>query len=300
MPDRNTEIPDPAVEAEAIRVTRPRAGVALVSIVSAPLGVLRHDVKRALWSVLCRLETDPEVRCMVLTGTGKAFSVGSDIRDFSQDVGWLLENDYWEAGLNQVIEDARFPVIAGCNGHTLGGGAVLALACDIRVASASARFGFPEVKVGAFASGSGTQRLPRLVGRGRALDLLLTGRIIDAAEALAYGLIEYVFPDGEMIEKTLDMAEGIASFPGSVTSATKRCVNAGLREGIRSGLALEQDLRVRTGRGADAAEGRQAFLEKRPARFNLKQPAQGTRLPGKEETGRGLRDALPVNKPSEE
>ena len=274
MSNRDAEIPNPAEEADAIRVTSPRAGVALVSIVSAPLGVLRHAVKRALWSALRRLEADPGVRCMVLTGTGKAFSVGSDIRDFSQEVGWLLENDYWETGLNQAVEDARFPVIAACNGHALGGGAVLAMACDIRVAAASAKFGFPEVKVGAFASGSGTQRLPRLVGRGRALDLLLTGRVIDAAEALAYGLVEYVFPDGEMVEKTLDIAAGIAAFPGGVTAATKRCVNVGLREGIRAGLALEQELRVRTGRGADAAEGRQAFLEKRPARFNVNDPPE--------------------------
>lgn len=274
MTDHRLEIPRPAEEADAIRVTRPREGVALATIVSEPLGVLRHAVKRALWSVLRRLEADPTIRCLVLTGMGRAFSVGSDIRDFSQDVGWLLENDYWEAGLNQVIEDARFPVIAACNGHALGGGAVLSLACDIRVASASARFGFPEVKVGAFASGSGTQRLPRLVGRGRALDLLLTGRVIDAAEALAYGLVEHVFPDGEMVEKTLDMAEGIALFPGAVTAATKRCVNVGLREGILTGLALEQDLRVKTGRGADAAEGRQAFLEKRPPRFNVNDPPE--------------------------
>ena len=274
MSNRDAEIPNPSEEVDAIRVTRPRPGVALVSIVSAPLGVLRHAVKRALWSALRRLEADPGVRCMVLTGTGKAFSVGSDIRDFSREVGWLLENDYWEAGLNQAVEDARFPVIAACNGHTLGGGAVLALACDLRVAATSAKFGFPEVKVGAFASGSGTQRLPRIVGRGRALDLLLTGRVIDAAEALAYGLVEYVFPDGEMVEKTLDIAAGIAAFPGAVTAATKRCVTVGLREGIRSGLALEQELRVRTGRGADASEGRQAFLEKRPARFNVNTPPE--------------------------
>ena len=274
MADLNAEIQTPDEEADAVRVTRPRAGVALVSIVSAPLGVLRHAVKRALGSALRQLEADPEVRCLVLTGTGKAFSVGSDIRDFSRDVGWLLENDYWEAGLNQAIEDARFPVIAACNGHTLGGGAVLAPACDIRVAAASAKFGFPEVKVGAFASGSGTQRLPRLVGRGRALDLLLTGRVIDAAEALSYGLVEYLFPDAEMIERTLEMAEGIAAFPGPATAATKRCVNVGLREGIRAGLALEQELRIRTGRGADASEGRQAFLEKRPARFNVNEPRE--------------------------
>jgi enoyl-CoA hydratase/carnithine racemase len=199
---------------------------------------------------------------------GKAFSVGSDIRDFSQEVGWLLENDYRESTLNQMLEDARFPIIAACNGHTLGGGAVLALACDFRVASTTAKFGFPEVKVGAFASGSGTQRLPRLVGRGRALDLLLSGRVITANEALQYGLVEYVYPDGEMLAKAIEMAETIASYSGQVTAATKRCVNQGLREGWQAGLALESDLRVKTGRGADSVEGRAAFLEKREPKFN--------------------------------
>jgi enoyl-CoA hydratase/carnithine racemase len=255
-------------ETSAIQVARPYEGVAVITICSEPLGVLRHAVKRALASTLAQLQDDPSVRCAVLTGVGRAFTVGSDIRDFSQEVGWLLENDYWEASLNQQIEDCRFPVIAACNGHALGGGAVLALACDFRVAAASARFGFPEVKVGAFASGSGTQRLPRLVGRGRALDLLLTGRVISADEALQYGLVEYVYPDAEMLEKAIDLAKQIASYSGIVTAATKRCVNEGLRGGWEAGLALESDLRVKTGRGADAVEGRNAFLEKRDPRFN--------------------------------
>lgn len=255
-------------ETSAVEISRPHTGVAVITISSEPLGVLRHSVKRALMSTFTQLEQDLSVRCVVLTGVGKAFSVGSDIRDFSQEVGWLLENDYWEAGLNQQIEDCRFPVIAACNGHALGGGAVLALACDLRVASASAKFGFPEVKVGAFASGSGTQRLPRLVGRGRALDLLLTGRVISAEDALQYGLVEYVFPDGEMLEKAIDLASLIASYAGPVTSATKRCVNQGLREGWQTGLALESELRVETGRGSDAVEGRTAFLEKREPQFN--------------------------------
>ncbi len=257
-------------ETSSIQITRPREGVAQVTMMSAPLGVLRHAVKRALLRALKELEADESVRCAVLTGFGKAFSVGSDIRDFSQEVGWLLENDYVEAGLNQAVEDARFPIIAACNGFAMGGGAVLALACDLRVAAASAKFGFPEVKVGAFASGSGTQRLPRLVGRGRALDLLLTGRSISAEEALQYGLVEYVYPDDEMLEKALELAALIASMPGAVTAATKRCVNTGLREGIQAGLAQEMDQRVKTGRGADAVEGRSAFLEKREPRFNQK------------------------------
>lgn len=256
------------VEREAIQVTCPENGVALITIASTPLGVLRHSVKRALMETLTELQKDLSVRCAILTGTGKAFSVGSDITDFSQQVGWLLENDYWEATLNQMIEDARFPVIAACNGHALGGGAVLALACDFRTAAQSAKFGFPEVKVGAFASGSGTQRLPRLLGRGRAMDLLLTGRVINADEALDFGLVEYVFPDDQLIPETLSIARAIANYSGLVTAATKKCVNTGLREGMEAGLALESDLRVKTGRGPDAIEGRAAFLEKRSPEFN--------------------------------
>jgi enoyl-CoA hydratase/carnithine racemase len=258
----------PNEETSAIQVARPRDGVVVITIVSEPLGVLRHTVKRALMRVLAELEQDTTVRCAVLTGIGKAFSVGSDIRDFSQEVGWLLENDYWESNLNQMIEDARFPIIAACNGHALGGGAVLALACDFRVAASSAKFGFPEVKVGAFASGSGTQRLPRLVGRGRALELLLTGRVINADEALQYGLVEYVYPEGDMLEKTVELARQIASYSRPVTAATKLSVNRGLRDGWQTGLALESDLRVKTGRGSDASEGRMAFLEKREPKFN--------------------------------
>ncbi len=258
----------PQEEEDSIRVKRPGDGVVILTISSEPLGVLRHAVKRTLVRIIQELDQDPSVRCVLLTGMGKAFSVGSDIRDFSQEPGWLLENDYWEAGLNQALEEARFPIIAVCNGHTLGGGAVLALACDFRMGSATARFGFPEVKVGAFASGSGTQRLPRLVGRGRALELLLTGRVISAAEALQIGLVEFVYPDEILQEKALDLATLIASYPGGATEATKLCVNTGLREGWQTGLALESDLRVKTGRGLDAIEGREAFLEKRDPKFN--------------------------------
>lgn len=254
-------------ESEAIRVEHPRPGVALITIASAPLGVLRFGVKRALQAALEELEADPAVHCLVLTGAGKAFSVGSDIRSFKQDTGWLLENEYVEAGLNAAIENSRLPVIAACNGYTLGGGAVLALACDIRIAVDTAHFGFPEVKVGAFASGSGTQRLPQLVGRGRALDLLLTGRTIPASEALSIGLVEYVVPESELLERALELAEQIAANAAPAVAATKWCVNTGLREGFEAGLAQERRLRVETGAGPDAIEGRAAFLEKRPPRF---------------------------------
>ncbi len=258
----------PKMETSAITVKHPREGIAVISIQSEPLGVLRFSVKRAIQDKLAELEANARIRCLVLTGAGRAFSVGSDIRDFRQEVGWLLENEHVEAGLNAAIEASRLPVIAACNGYTLGGGAVLALACDLRMAAESAQFGFPEVKVGAFASGSGTQRLPRLVGRGRALDLLLTGRTIDAAEALAIGLVEYVVPDEELLEQAVNLAAQIAENAGPAISATKRCVNTGLRDGFEAGLAMERQLRVATGTGPEAAEGKAAFLEKRTPHFN--------------------------------
>ena len=264
---KKSSLPD-LIEENAIQLSHPRDGVALLTIQSKPLGVLRFAVKRAIEEKIHALEADPNVRCLVLTGSENAFSVGSDIRDFSIEVGWLLENEYVEAGLNAAIEKSRLPVIAALNGHALGGGAVLALACDIRVAAESAHIGFPEIKVGAFASGSGTQRLPRLVGRGRALDLMFTGRTIDAQEALRIGLVEYVVPDNDLLNITFDLAEQIASYSAPVITAIKRCVNAGLQEGFEAGLAMEREMRVQTGRGSDAIEGRQAFLEKRKPKFN--------------------------------
>lgn len=263
----NIDFESSELDPEAIRLEYPRDGVCLITISSQPLGVLRFKVKQTLQVALKKLEGDPRIRCLVLTGTGRAFSVGSDIKDFRQDIGWLLENEYIEAGLNAAIENSTLPVIAACNGFTLGGGAVLALACDLRIAARSAKFGFPEVKVGAFASGSGTQRLPRLVGRGRALDLLLTGRTLDASEALEIGLVEYVVADEELLDQALEIAAQIASNASPSVSATKRCVNVGLRDGFEAGLAMERKLRVETGTGPDAAEGKAAFLEKRPPKF---------------------------------
>lgn len=256
-----------SLETNAIQIERPFPGVVLITIRSQPLGVLRFGVKRALRAALAELETDRTVRCVVLTGVEKAFSVGSDINDFSTEVGWLLENDYVEAGLNATIENSRLPLIAAVNGYALGGGAVLALACDIRMAAQSAKFGFPEVKVGAFASGSGTQRLPRLIGRGRALDLLMTGRTIDAQEALRIGLVEYVVPDEELLDRVLELAVAIGTNSALAVSASKYCVTVGLRDGFEAGLAAEREQRIQTGRGPDAIEGRNAFLEKRKPNF---------------------------------
>jgi enoyl-CoA hydratase/carnithine racemase len=259
--------PQEMLDTDSIQIEHPVDGVVLITIRSQPLGVLRFGVKRALQEALATLEADRNVRCVVLTGIEKAFSVGSDIKDFSTEIGWLLENDYVEAGLNAAIEDSRLPIIAAINGFAFGGGAVLVLACDIRMAAQSAKIGFPEVKVGAFASGSGTQRLPRLVGRGCALDLLMTGRTIDAEEALRIGLVEYVIPDEELLDQAFELASTIAENAPLAVSASKHCVTVGLRDGFEAGLAAEREMRIQTGRGPDAIEGRNAFLEKRKPDF---------------------------------
>jgi enoyl-CoA hydratase/carnithine racemase len=256
-----------AQDSESVLVTRPSAHVAVLQIVEKPLGVLRIAAKRAISRALSELEADPTVRCVILTGTGNAFSVGSDIREFQRDRGWLLGAEEAENALNDQIEAARFAVIAAINAAALGGGAVLALACDIRIAGRSARIGLPEVKVGAFASGSGTQRLPRLIGRGRALLLLMTGRIIEAAEAERIGLIEQVVEDDHLMTAALSVAAEIATMPPNAVAASKRCVNEGLRYGWQAGMQREAVNVVELGMSDEAVEGQRAFIEKRPPRF---------------------------------
>jgi enoyl-CoA hydratase/carnithine racemase len=260
------------VESGAATVRDGGGGVAVLTLGSEPLGVLRQAVKRALREAILTCEADPSIRALVLTGTGRAFSVGSDVKEFVADPAWLGPAARVDQGLNLLIEDSRLPVIAALNGLTLGGGLELALACDIRIAAASAVLGLPEVMVGAFASGGGTQRLPRLVGPGRALELLLTGRTFDALEAHRIGLVEEVVEDAELLARAISMAGVIASMPVPGIAASKRCLQTGLRAGREAGHALENELTVAVGLTADAIEGQRAFVEKRKPRFGTGEP----------------------------
>ena len=251
---------------DAVILTRPAPHVAVVTIASQPLGVLRISVKERMLATLRSLEEDRSIRVVVLTGSGKTFSVGSDVREFERDAGWLLKAEQAENALNDFITWSRLPVIAAINGHALGGGMVLALACDIRIAHRGARLGVPEVKVGAFASGSGTQRLPALIGRGKALLLLMTGRIVDASEAERLGLVESVV-DTDVVAAAVTIAEEIAAMPPAAVAASKRCVSVGLDQGWAAGMAEEARQVVSLGLSDDAAEGQLAFIEKRAPRF---------------------------------
>jgi enoyl-CoA hydratase/carnithine racemase len=253
-------------ETEAVTLERLPGRVAVLTLRSEPLGVLRQAVKRALYRTLVEAEADVEVRALVFTGQGRAFSVGSDVREFERDTGWLASAALTDQGLADALEQSRLPVIAALNGLTLGGGLETALACDIRIAAQSARLGVPEVIVGAFASGGGTQRLPRVVGPGRALELLLTGRIIDPEEAARIGLVEQIVPDDALLVTAIGLARTIAEKPVGGIAATKRTLQAGLRDPA-DGYRLERKLTIAVGMTDDAVEGQRAFIEKRAASF---------------------------------
>jgi len=242
-------------------------GVVLVRITAKPFGVFTIGARRQLTAFLETVDTAHGARCVVLTGTGKSFSAGSNIREFEATAAWIEEARRVETRLNETIERGPVPVIAACNGHTLGGGAVMALACDFRIAGRSATFGVPEVKLGAMPTATGTMRLPLLVGRGQALRLILTGRPIDAAEALRIGLFEEVVDDDQLEARALELAAEIAAVSPEAVSAARRCVSASLRLGYQAGLMMEEELTVPLGLSDDAIEGKAAFVEKRAPRF---------------------------------
>lgn len=242
-------------------------GVILVRIVAEPLGVLTVTARRTLTAFLATVDRAHGARVVVLTGSGRAFSAGSDIREFCPTAEWLEEARRVETELNETIELGPVPVVAACNGHTLGGGAVMALACDFRIAAASATFGLPEVMIGAMPTATGTMRLPLLVGRGQALRLILTAERIGAAEAHRLGIFEEVVADEALLARAIEIASRIAGASPQAVSAARRCIAAAVRQGYAAGLLMEEALTVPLGLSADAAEGKAAFLEKRPPRF---------------------------------
>ncbi len=213
-----------------------------------------------------------EIRVVIITGAGeKAFAAGADIRQFpalTPEAAWKFSRH--GQAVFQKIEDLGKPVIAAVNGFALGGGCELALACHLRYAADSARFGQPEVGLGVIAGYGGTQRLPRLLGSGRALELLLSGRMLNASEALQIGLVNGVFPKMKLMEEVGAIARQIASKGPKALEYTLSAVNGGLSKSLEDGLVLEADYFKRVFETQDRVEGSTAFLEKRPPDFKGK------------------------------
>jgi enoyl-CoA hydratase len=207
--------------------------------------------------------TSDDVGVVVLAGNGgKAFASGADLAEGAQ----LDADDYLAQASARRIYDAIAecprPVIAMIDGWCLGGGCELALACDLRVASDRSRFGQPEVGLGLIPGGGGTQRLPRLVGPGQALRLILTGAVVDADEALRLGLVEQVVPAGELAATVEELAATLASRSPVALALAKRAVRAAMDLPLAEGLALERDLMGEAMRSDDAKDAIAAFLEK--------------------------------------
>jgi enoyl-CoA hydratase len=247
-----------------------REGVATVTV-NRPdkLNALNDRTVAELDDAFASLGSDPAVRGVILTGAGeKAFVAGADIGELA-DQSPVAGQDRSLRGQKVLdrIEGLGKPVVAAINGFALGGGCELALACHVRVAAEGARLGTPEVKLGIMCGYGGTQRLPRLVGRGRALEMLLTGEMVDAQEALRIGLVNRVVPKEKLREETEALLRKmLANGPVSLRF-TLDAVRAGLETPLEQGLAHEATLFGLICTTEDMKEGTRAFLEKRPARF---------------------------------
>ncbi len=231
------------------------------------LNALNHATFSELEIVFNELAASATVRAILVTGAGeRAFAAGADIHELaalSGDEGQRLASRGQR--IFDLIENCGKPVIACVNGFALGGGCELAMACTIRVASESAKFGQPEVKLGLVPGYGGSQRLPRLVGKGAALKLLLTGEIVSAAEAYRIGLVDEVVPAAELLERAEQLALTIAANAPLAVRHTISAVHTGYDLPLRQALALEAALFGLCCSTDDKAEGTQAFLEKRPA-----------------------------------
>jgi enoyl-CoA hydratase/carnithine racemase len=212
---------------------------------------------------------DAAVRGVILTGSGeKAFAAGADIAEMSNYTAVEAEEGTRRGqGLTELIENLGKPVIAAVNGFALGGGCELAMSCSIRIAAESAKFGQPEVKLGVMPGYGGTQRLPRLVGKGRALKLILSGDIIDASEAYRIGLVDELVPGAQLTERAETVLKKIiANAPFSVKYALE-AVNKGQDTSVAEGLIIEASLFAVCASTDDKKEGMSAFLEKRAPKF---------------------------------
>jgi len=236
------------------------------------LNALSNELIQELDELLDGVENDEDLRVLVVTGAGeKAFVAGADIQELvDRDAVVGRKVSRTRQAVFYRIENMPIPVIAAVNGYAVGGGLELALACSIRIGSENAQFGAPEVKLGIIPGDGGTQRLPRLVGLGRAMEMVLTGDFIDAQEAYRIGLINKVVPQDRLMETTMALAEKIAKRPPLAVQYAKEVVNRSQEGDVASGYALESSLHALTCTTEDKKEGVQAFLEKRKGTFKGK------------------------------
>jgi enoyl-CoA hydratase len=226
------------------------------------LNALNHKMMVDLTSCLEQLDSDEAVKCIVITGNEKAFAAGADVKEMaaSDAMGMVLRDDFkvWDK-----IRRIRKPLIAAVSGFALGGGCELAMMCDIVVASETAKFGEPEINIGIMPGAGGTQRLARTVGKHKAMEMVLTGDMIDAAEALRRGLVNKVVPSEMLLDEARKLAKVIASKPPVAVRLAKESVLESFEVPLKEGLAFERKNFYMLFSSEDQKEGMRAFMEKR-------------------------------------
>jgi len=215
----------------------------------------------------CTINQDDEVRVVIVTGAGEVFCSGFDLAELRSVSADNLKQMNSASLSSKAVAGLNCPVIAAINGDTLGAGLELALSCDIRICSENARFGLPETSYGIIPGGGGTQRLPRIVGKGKAAEMVITAELIDAAEAYRVGLVAKVVPKQGLTEEAGEIARKLISRAPIAVRYAKEAVNKGLDMTLAQGLRLEADLSFLLQTTKDRAEGIKAFLEKRKAQF---------------------------------
>ena len=252
-------------------LTKTEGRVAIITL-NRPkqLNALNDQLMDELGAALKAFDADEQIGCMILTGSEKAFAAGADIGamahfSFADAYGKDFITRNWEQ-----IRSIRKPVIAAVSGFALGGGCELAMMCDFIIAAENARFGQPEIKLGIIPGAGGTQRLPRAVGKSKAMDLALTGRMMDAAEAERSGLVSRVVPVDKLMDEALGAALMICSYGQMAVMAAKESVNRSFEGSLSDGVMFERRMFHSLFATSDQKEGMDAFVNKRPAVFQHK------------------------------
>jgi enoyl-CoA hydratase len=252
-------------EETIIVATKGRVGCITLNRPKA-LNALNTQLMGEFVAAASAFDRDPGIGCMLVTGSEKAFAAGADIKEMqNQSYMDMYLNDFF--GAWERLIGLRTPIVAAVAGFALGGGCELAMMCDIILAADNAKFGQPEIKLGVMPGMGGSQRLTRLVGKSKAMEMCLTGRMMDAVEAERAGLVARVIPLAELAAESLKTAETIASMSKSAAMMTKEAVNRAYEVTLREGLYFERRLFHSMFATADQKEGMAAFVEKRPAVF---------------------------------
>ena len=253
---------------DLVLLERPAEAVVLLRINRPEVrNALNLEVRKLLAKHLAELGEDTTTRAIVLTGNDKSFAAGADIKEMAE-AGTIEMLQRGVHKLWRAIAGCPKPVIAAVSGYALGGGCELAMTCDIIVAGESARFGQPEVNIGIIPGGGGTQRLPRAVGKYKAMKYILTGEQFSSKEALEMGLVSEVVPDPEVEGRAIDLARQIAALPPLSIQLAKEAVLAGMEAPLSSALALETKSLQILFSSQDQKEGMRAFIEKRKPKFS--------------------------------